>query len=200
MNRPRSSRYQYRSFVDLYKNRRLNVADTRRAQSEDADKASETAGCKARTCRPYIQEYLHWLWPHRNRIVIVFVLALLSAGFQMAEPLFMRSIVNNVLLKKGLNLNVRFHLLNITGLLFLTLIAASNFTNALKEHRQRILNTKLMLALRRSLLEKLLYLPLPTLSDLKTGGILSRLSGDVALPRGCCSWQRSLPPSPLSGF
>src|SRR4029077_11197613 len=74
--------------------------------------------------------------------------------------------------------------LNLAGALFLTLIVASNLANALKEYRQRLLNAKVMLSLRRSLFERLLHLPLPKLWDMKTGGILSRLSGDVDTTTG----------------
>jgi ATP-binding cassette subfamily B protein/subfamily B ATP-binding cassette protein MsbA len=41
-----------------------------------------------------------------------------------------------------------------------------------------------MLALRRSLFERLLHLPLPKLWEMKTGGILSRLTGDVDTTTG----------------
>ena len=41
-----------------------------------------------------------------------------------------------------------------------------------------------MLTLRRALFERLLHLPLPRLWDMKTGGILSRISGDVDTTSG----------------
>src|SRR5437667_237312 len=41
-----------------------------------------------------------------------------------------------------------------------------------------------MLSLRRSLYERLLHLPLPRLWEMKTGGILSRLTGDVETTTG----------------
>src|SRR5205085_1693330 len=41
-----------------------------------------------------------------------------------------------------------------------------------------------MLSLRRALFERFLHLPLPRLWDLKTGGILSRLSGDIDTTTG----------------
>ncbi len=41
-----------------------------------------------------------------------------------------------------------------------------------------------MLSLRRSLFDRLLHLPLPRLWDMKTGGILSRLTGDVETTTG----------------
>ena len=54
----------------------------------------------------------------------------------------------------------------------------------LKDYRQRILNVKVMLSLRRALFDRLLHLPLPKLWDMKTGGILSRLTGDVDTTTG----------------
>ena len=54
----------------------------------------------------------------------------------------------------------------------------------LKDYRQRLLNMRVMLALRRSLFDRLLHLPLPKLWDMKTGGILSRLTGDVDTTTG----------------
>ena len=64
------------------------------------------------------------------------------------------------------------------------MIVVSNLIGALKDYRQRLLNTRVMLSLRRSLFERLLHLPLPKLWDMKTGGILSRLTGDVDTTTG----------------
>src|SRR5207249_7907543 len=55
---------------------------------------------------------------------------------------------------------------------------------AFRDYRQRLLNTQVMLALRRALFDRLLHLPLPKLWDMKTGGILSRLTGDVDTTTG----------------
>jgi ATP-binding cassette subfamily B protein len=64
------------------------------------------------------------------------------------------------------------------------LVFASNLLNAFKDYRQRLVNIQVMLALRRSLYERLLHLPLPKLWDMKTGGILSRITGDVDTTTG----------------
>ena len=53
-----------------------------------------------------------------------------------------------------------------------------------QDYRQRILNTQVMLSLRRALYDRLLHLPLPKLWNMKTGGILSRLTGDVDTTTG----------------
>src|SRR5207244_4445848 len=134
--------------------------------------------------RQYLRQYLRWLWPHRYAAFVFFILALLGAGLQMIEPLFMRYIVDRVLLATGLDPAARFTRLNLAGALFLALIVASNLVGALRDYRQRLLNTRVMLALRRALFERLLHLPLPRLWDMKTGGILSRLTGDVDTTTG----------------
>ena len=53
-----------------------------------------------------------------------------------------------------------------------------------RDYRQRLLNVRVMLSLRRSLFDRLLHLPLPRLWEMKTGGILSRLTGDVETTSG----------------
>jgi ATP-binding cassette subfamily B protein/subfamily B ATP-binding cassette protein MsbA len=102
----------------------------------------------------------------------------------MVEPLFMRFIVDRVLLKSGLDAASRLAQLQFAGATFLVVIVLSNLIGALKDYRQRLLNVRVMLALRRALFDRLLHLPLPKLWDMKTGGILSRLSGDVDTTTG----------------
>ena len=63
-------------------------------------------------------------------------------------------------------------------------IAFGRAESSRSDYRQRLLNTRVMLSLRRSLFERLLHLPLPKLWDMKTGGILSRLTGDVDTTTG----------------
>ncbi|HTS60935.1 MAG TPA: ABC transporter ATP-binding protein [Candidatus Acidoferrales bacterium] len=179
MLRSRSSRQRYRSFVKDYRQRRLDDAPESRENGEPAARDKKSA-----KRRQYLREYLSWLWPYRYAAAALFVLALISAGLEMIEPLFMRFIVDNVLLNKALDAAARFTRLNIAGALFLSLILASNFIGALRDYRQRLLNTRVMLALRRSLFDRFLNLPLAKLWDMKTGGILSRLTGDVDTTTG----------------
>jgi ATP-binding cassette subfamily B protein len=67
---------------------------------------------------------------------------------------------------------------------FLAVIILSKTVGILKDYRQRLVNTRVMLSLRRSLFERFLHLPLPRLWEMKTGGILSRLSGDIDTTTG----------------
>jgi ATP-binding cassette, subfamily B, bacterial len=190
---PRSSRDRYRRFVQDYKQRRLDdseEAGENQKQRDDSAKADEQKSapeskCERRTKRrAYVREYLRWLKPHRSAVGTLFILALLAAGLQLLEPLFMRFIIDKVLLNSGLDSASRLGRLQLAGALFVGVIVLSNLTNALKDYRQRLVNVRVMLSLRQSLFERFLHLPLPKLWDMKTGGILSRLTGDVDTTTG----------------
>jgi ATP-binding cassette subfamily B protein/subfamily B ATP-binding cassette protein MsbA len=197
-DRSRSSRRRYRKFVEDYKAKRLDAlldqelkpvspagdGHAQRTGSGDVqDSAAERAERKARR-RRYLREYFSWLKPHRMAVSAFILLALTRAGLEMVEPLFMRFIVDKVLLNQTLEQAKRLSMLNLAGTLFLALIVGSNLLNSWKDARQRLLNTRMMLGLRRALFERLLHLPLPRLHDMKTGGILSRLTGDVDTTTG----------------
>ena len=189
-DRPHSSRQRYRRFVEDYQHRRLDaIADAAAGRAADAA-AKAGGGGPAATAKPravrraYLREYLRSLWPYRSAVVVVFILALAAAGLQMVEPLFMRFIIDRVLTNTSLDRAARVTLLNLAGATFVIVVTLSNLIGLLKDYRQRILNVRVMLSLRRSLFERLLHLPLPRLWDMKTGGILSRLTGDVDTTTG----------------
>src|SRR5918993_3562893 len=172
MNRPRSSRQHYDVFRRDY---REGALDDRIAGSDRAPAKPE----RGATRRDYLQDYFRWLWPERWAVAFVFVLAILTAALEMIEPLFMRFITDRVLLDTAAATPQRFRLLNLAGGTFLAVVTLSSLLNVARDYRQRLVNTRVMLCLRRSLFERLLRLPLANLWDMKTGGILSRLSGDV---------------------
>jgi ATP-binding cassette, subfamily B, bacterial len=187
VSRPHSSRQRYRGFVEAYKARRLDAELDKLDHKKPADGAptpSEDASPVKAKRRQYLREYLRWLRPHRYAVAGVFVLALIVAGMEMIEPLFMRFIIDRVLLNTGLDASARFSRLNMAGAAFLSVIILSNGIRLIKDYRQRLLNTRVMLSLRRALYERLLHLPLPKLWDMKTGGILSRLTGDIDTTTG----------------
>ena len=169
-----SSRQRYRGFVRDYKRRRLDDA----AEPGDSQRAARGER------RAYVREYLRWLRPYRSAAIALLALALVTTGLQMIEPLFMRFIIDRVLLKTGLDTASRLALLQLAGAAFVAVVILSNVIDALRDYRQRLLNVRVMMSLRRSLFERLLHLPLSTLWDMKTGGILSRLTGDVETTTG----------------
>ncbi|MBI5766962.1 MAG: ABC transporter ATP-binding protein [Verrucomicrobia bacterium] len=193
MTQPRSSRARYRKFVEDYRHQRLDdetektnetpSAPNPAGPAPKAGKAAGFAGLRGKR-RDYARDYLRWLKPHRGAIALVFLFALLVAGLEMIEPLFLRFIVDRVLLAEGLEATRRLLLVNLAGAAFLTVIVCSNLVGALKDYRQRLLNVHVMLALRRALYDRFLHLPLAKLWDMKTGGILSRLTGDVDTTTG----------------
>ena len=187
-----SSRKRYKSFVEDYRQRRLDAAleaEKKLTPSDEPEAPSDSGpsgwrGLIAGRRGQYLRQYIAWLWPHRHAGAVVFVLALVYAGLEMAEPLFMRFIIDRVLLTTDLDPAARLRRLHVAGSLFVLVVILSNLVNVLRDYRQRLLNTRVMLVLRRSLFDRLLHLPLPKLWDMKTGGILSRLSGDVDTTTG----------------
>lgn len=179
MSRTPSSQQRYKAFVQDYKRGRLDdVVEKENGQADDSKKDRRSKR------RAYLRDYFRWLRPYGFAAVAVFLLALIGAGLQMIEPLFMRFIIDDVLLKTGLDSSSKFSLLHTAGAAFLGVIILSSLVGVLKDYRQRILNVRVMLSFRRMLFDRLLHLPLPKLWDMKTGGILSRLTGDVDTTTG----------------
>ncbi|MGH7501677.1 MAG: ABC transporter ATP-binding protein [Longimicrobiales bacterium] len=187
MKRLRFSRHRYGDFRQDYKLRRLDDTalngEGQRPAGEAAARDQET-GPPERNKRESLREYLRWLKPYRASVVALFLLALVTAGLQMIEPLFMRYIIDRVLLNDALDTAARLIRLHLAGTMFLAVVVISNLIGVLKDYRQRMLNVHVMLSLRHSLFDRLLHLPLPRLWDMKTGGILSRLTGDVDTTTG----------------
>ena len=175
---PKSSRRRYLSFADDYHGRRL---DEERPAAGVSTKDFVDVKPKR---RDYLRVYLTWLRPHGLGVAIVFALALVTAGIEMIQPLFMRFIIDKVLLNRALDTAGRLWTLQLAGGAYLAVVIASNLLATLKDSRQRILNVRFMLALRQARFDRPLNLPLPKLDDMKTGGILSRLTGDVDTTTG----------------
>jgi ATP-binding cassette subfamily B protein/subfamily B ATP-binding cassette protein MsbA len=179
--RPHTSRQRYRRFVEDYRHRRLDdLTDAERFGKSGAD----ADGARRAKRREFVREYLRWLRPHRFRVALVFLLAGIGAAVQLIEPLFMRHIIDKILLNPSLDAASRLTRLDLVGGSFLALIISSSLLNVFKDARQRLLNIRVMLSLRRALFDRLLHLPLPKLWDMKTGGILSRLTGDIDTTTG----------------
>lgn len=174
MSRPSPSRHRFAEFRRAYKagelrnfthDRHSNQGETKRADREER--------------REYLRQYREWLWPHRGAIALMMGLALAVAALEVAQPLFMRYVVDDVLLKEGLDKAERLSRLHVAGLALLVVVIVDRLLDISKNCQQRLLNMRVVLSLRRTLFSQLLRLPLGQLTDMKTGGILSRLSGDI---------------------
>ena len=103
---PRSSRKRYRLFVQDYKHGRLDEAaekDPARRPGAAPPGTPKPDEVRRGKRREYLREYLRWLWPHRYAVGLVFFLALVTGGLEMIEPLFMRFIIDRVLLNTALD-------------------------------------------------------------------------------------------------
>jgi ATP-binding cassette subfamily B protein/subfamily B ATP-binding cassette protein MsbA len=178
--RSRSSRLRFGKFRHDYARRRLGDGTDELKEPSQSDSTAAVD----RPRRRHVRAYVRWLWPHRIQILVVFVLALVVAGLEMIEPLFMRYIVDRVLLDAELDTQSRLSRLHLAGATFVGVIILSKLFDILKDYRQKLLNARVMLSIRRSLFDRFLHLPLSKLWDMKTGGILSRLSGDVDTTTG----------------
>jgi ATP-binding cassette subfamily B protein/subfamily B ATP-binding cassette protein MsbA len=182
--RPRSSRQRYRQFIEDYRHHRIDALNQDQKRLTSGPKSEDRGPKRHAGRRQFVREYLRWLRPHAPAVGGFIVLALAVAGLQMIEPLFLRNIVDKVLTNTTADYATRLARLNLIGAIFVGVIIASNLVGAWKDYRQRLLNTRVMLALRRALFDRMLNLPLPQLWEMKTGGILSRLSGDIDTTTG----------------
>src|SRR6266404_2293121 len=178
MKRARTSRKRYESFLQAYRERRTEDLS---AGADGREKPKPSARAERRR---YLANYVSWLRPHITGVVVLLLLAALGAGLDMLPPLFLRYVVDHVLLVRDVPDARRLGLLHLVGTLFLAVIISGRLVEAGRSYRQRQVNARTMLSLRRSLYERLLYLPLQKLSELKIGGIIARLSGDVDTTSG----------------
>src|SRR5512145_1627745 len=142
----RSSRQRYKHFVRDYRDRRLDdrtdEASGKTSIDDGAKKDSESEEAKPALLggkrREYLREYLRWLWPHRYGVGALFVLALIGTGLQMIEPLFMRFIIDRVLLNTSLDTATRLTRLNMAGFAFLSVIILASLVGIMRDYRQRL--------------------------------------------------------------
>lgn len=129
--------------------------------------------------RYFAVQYLHWLQPWRSQLVLVFILALGGMAFEMVLPLATRRIIDGILLVPNLAKDTRLDRLNIVSLGVVAALFAAQAVDALRNYKMAALNARLTFSLRRRLFDRLIKLPLREISDMKSGGIVSRLSSDI---------------------
>ena len=126
--------------------------------------------------RAYLRSYVDWLWPYRFSLAGLFVMALAAAALDLVWPLAISGIING-LTAGGANTSAR----NLNGLAggVIALLLCKQAIDTTRSYRTSVLNAKVIFRLRGRLFGRLLTLPLGDLGELKTGGIVSRLSSDV---------------------
>ncbi|QDU90658.1 Putative multidrug export ATP-binding/permease protein [Pirellulimonas nuda] len=173
MTRPRSSRSRFERFRQAY------LSGDVKQYTHDKSDDQQQGRPESEERRRYMRQYLAWIWPHRGAVGLMMTLALMVSVLEVAQPLFLRYVVDDVLLKQGLTTAQRGMMLNVAGLVLLCVVVLDRVLDIWKNCQTRLLNMRVVMSLRRALFSRLLHLPLGQLTDMKTGGIISRLSGDI---------------------
>lgn len=158
-----SSRRRYAEFL------RSGLTDGRPA---DDGPPPPDQGTRARR-RGYFRLYVGWVRPFRRGIVAVLLMALCSAGLSLILPRATMHIIDDVLPQRDAGSLHRI------GIALLLVIVVQQVLDLLRNWKTARLNGRILFRLRQRLYNHLLALPLHKLSQIKTGGITSRLSGDV---------------------
>ncbi|MDX9980736.1 MAG: ABC transporter ATP-binding protein [Lentisphaeria bacterium] len=123
--------------------------------------------------RHYLGRYLGVLWQFKGYIAILVVLGLFSMVFRAVLPWTSKFMIDTVLAKNQLAL------LFGTCAVLLAIAIADIVIASISDYASRLLSNKMQVHMRRQLVEHLQIMPLDKLEKLKTGGIISRLEGDV---------------------
>src|SRR5207247_3461324 len=115
------------------------------ATADEAAAAAEAQPERRGKRREYLREYMRWLWPHRYAVAAVFLIALCVAALEMIEPLFMRFMIDRVLLNDQLDLAARLPRLHVAGAVFLGVIVVSKLFSLLNDYRPPILHVRVLL-------------------------------------------------------
>jgi ATP-binding cassette, subfamily B, bacterial len=138
---------------------------------------------KARTSRfhinwTYVREYARWLRPSLPGLAALFALALLAAAIDLLWPVLIKSLVDSLVHSASTpSEKLRWLLLCSAGVVLLLLL--KQVIELYRAYRTAVLNSKLLVRLRRKLFAALLNFPLPGLGEMKSGGIVSRLGSDI---------------------
>lgn len=183
MNRPSTSKERFSLFIDKFRKGGYKQKSPDEKSDNDAKDDSESLDAaenkaKKQKRRGYLKQYIRQLWPHWKMVVLLVALAVTVAVLEIAAPLFGRHIIDEILLTEKPD-GDKFWELNIVGGLFLLIVIGTRLCGMTRAWFQRLLNIRVILTLRRALFERMLKLPLNQLSDMKVGGIISRLTDDI---------------------
>ena len=187
MSHSSNSRSRFEKFVEKFRNGELkSQADESKeneelieegAPSDPVEDSTDKAEKKQKR-RGYLKLYIGRLWPHWRMVTLLAILAIVVSVLEIIQPLFVRYIFDDVLLAES-DPASRLWQLNLAGLVFLGVVIFGRILGVIRSWCQRLLNQRVILTLRRALFERLVRLPLDKLSDMKVGGIISRLTDDI---------------------
>lgn len=128
--------------------------------------------------RKVIARLLSYARPHRKLALIGLLFSLIATAASLAPPYFTRILVDEVVLKKDLNL-----LWIMVCLLLLTYLVHAVF-NGLRTYRIRVLSQKIVYDIRTQVFAKMQRLAVNYFDKRSTGAIMSRVSNDTQQLQG----------------
>jgi ABC-type multidrug transport system fused ATPase/permease subunit len=125
------------------------------------------------------RECLGWLRPHRRTLSLVAALGLSSIAIDMIWPLASRYLIDSVILRPDMPLPVKLRRLALISVGIAGLFMVNSVFDLWRSFRAQLLDSRFSSALRARLFRRVLRLPMADITELKTGGVISRLSSDV---------------------
>jgi ATP-binding cassette, subfamily B, bacterial len=165
-----------------YYSSRQNFADFRKTLLKSPKKSDniQVESDKKRQPRSYyLKKYREWLWPHRFALGLVFLMALTGMLLEMLLPWATKYIIDDILLGQNGDTAAKAGRLHMIGFGVLAALVLGELIESYRTNRMTVLNSQVVFSLRKSLFDRLIQMPLSYINDIKSGGIVSRLSSDV---------------------
>jgi len=151
--------------------------ESSRASADESSRWPSSDATARRRSR--INQCLQWLRPHRRTLLLLSTLGLSSVAIDLVWPLASRYLVDHVILEPALPLPAKLRRLALMAAAIAGLFLANSLFDWLRSFRSQLLDSRFASALRARLFRRVLRLPMTDVAELKTGGVLSRLSSDV---------------------
>jgi len=129
--------------------------------------------------RSHLRACWSWLRPHRRSLALIVALGLCSLGIDLLWPLASRYLVDRVILAPGVPLRLKLTRLALISGSIAGLFVINALFDLWRSFREQLLGSRFSSGLRARLFRRILRLPMTEINELKTGGVISRLSLDV---------------------
>jgi len=150
-----------------------------RASAQKRNHEGESAVANDTSITQRLKRYRLWLRPGLFDLMLVATLGVVGIGIDMVWPFVSAKLIDRVILNRNLSVAAKSHTLAVGGIAMALVFLCNSAINWWRSLRAQLLSSKLQVGLRTHLFGRMLRLPLPELQELRTGGLLSRLSGDV---------------------
>jgi ATP-binding cassette subfamily B protein len=125
------------------------------------------------------RRYLRTIWTFRWKIVLILVLAVVVSVLEVYQPRLIGEAIDKVLQNTDLTVEAKTQQLTGYVLALLGMVLVARTLDSWRDYRTHSLNARVLSRVRRMLYGHLLRFPLARLHDIKTGGVISRLTGDL---------------------